>query len=172
MGRVTLVTTAALLYAARNPQATNTEVNILYGNKAGFGCNPRSGYGCPAPAGCDQGSGQGCTLTTGCNVVTKVGCTTTVVSCTRSTKLDASGHATGSRLDCPASTQPGCNPNIAGDCDRFYQPSPWKDFDDEDDIRWCYCRAKVPPGYGAPPPWMDMYYRCWCSDAGAVPRKP
>jgi len=37
------------------------------------------------------------------------------------------------------------------------------DWDDED-IEWCTCTASVPPGYPPPPPWMDMTYRCWCSD--------
>ena len=40
------------------------------------------------------------------------------------------------------------------------------DWDDED-IEWCTCTASVPPGYPPPPAWMDMTYRCWCSDPGA-----
>jgi len=172
--RVKVRTSPAFLYAARNPQATNTEVKILYGNKPGYGCNPLSGYGCPAPSGCNQATGEKCTLSTGCNVVTKQGCKSTTVTCNKYGKYDAGGNLIGARLVCPASTQPGCNPNIAGDCDRFYDPNAWKRFeqDDEDDIDWCYCRAKVPPGWPPPPPWMDMYYRCWCTDPGAVPTKP
>jgi hypothetical protein len=173
LGRVTYRTSTALLYAARNPQATTTEVKILYTDQAGFGCNPYSGYGCPAPAGCDQGSGDRCTLSTGCNVVTKEGCKKTTVTCKKYGQY-RDGALIGTKLVCPASKQPGCNPNISGDCDKFYSPDAWKKFeeDDDDDIEWCWCRAKVPPGWPPPPPWKDMYYRCWCSDPGAVPIKP
>ena len=173
LGRVTRRTTTALLYASRNPQATNTEVKILYSDQAGFGCNPLSGYGCPSPAGCNQATGDKCTLTTGCNVVTKEGCKKTTVTCKKyGTFKDRVLIST--KLVCPASKQPGCNPNIAGDCDKFYDPDAWKQFEDKDDdeIEWCWCRAKVPPGWPPPPPWKDMYYRCWCSDPGAVPVKP
>lgn len=173
LGRVTRYTTRELLFAARNPQATNTEVKILYGNKKGFGCNPYSGYGCPAPAGCDQASGKKCTLSTGCNVVTKEGCRMTTITCQKYGKYNSDGHLIGSKLVCPASKQPGCNPNIAGDCARFYDPDAWKNFEEDDDeAEWCWCRAKVPKGWPPPPPWMDMYYRCWCSDPGAVRIKP
>lgn len=170
--RVKLYTTPRLLAAARNPQVTDTEVKLVYGNKKGAGCNPKSGYGCPVPVGCDQATGEGCTLTTGCNVVTKKGCQKTTVTCVKSGKYDAAGNLIGATYVCPASSQPGCNPNIAGDCDRFYKPDSWKPADQDGDggdgdISWCTCTAAVPPGWPPPPPGMDMTYRCWCSDPGA-----
>jgi len=35
---------------------------------------------------------------------------------------------------------------------------------DPNDPVSCTCTASVAPGYPPPPPWMDMTYRCWCSD--------
>jgi hypothetical protein len=71
--------------------------------------------------------------------------------------------------------EPLIDPNDPGSCEPFYNPLFWiqydllnadsgDDWEDEDDIEWCTCTASVPPNYPPPPPWMDMTYRCWCSD--------
>ena len=67
--------------------------------------------------------------------------------------------------------EPVCDPNTPGSCAPLYNEEFWKEYDewDEDEnIEWCTCIAEVPPGYPPPPPSMDMTYRCWCSDPGAI----
>lgn len=77
--------------------------------------------------------------------------------------------------------QPLYDPNQPASLEDFYNADAWEQLlqyyqelygDDDDDWEdgeeeWCTCTAKVPPGYPPPPPWMDMTYRCWCSDPGA-----
>lgn len=80
--------------------------------------------------------------------------------------------------------EPLFDPNQPAELSPYYNSTAWdeltqtyqdlygdfgdEDWDDEEDIEWCTCIAKVPPGYPPPPPWMDMTYRCWCSDPGAM----
>ncbi|RLC97867.1 MAG: hypothetical protein DRI65_18890, partial [Chloroflexota bacterium] len=71
------------------------------------------------------------------------------------------------------------NPNEPSSVAPFYNNDYWEqlmsyyrdlygsgedDDSDDEDIEWCTCTASVPPGYPPPPPWMDMTYRCYCSD--------
>jgi len=71
--------------------------------------------------------------------------------------------------------EPLIDPNDPVSCEPFNNPLFWIQYDllnddlgdnleGEDDIEWCTCTASVPPNYPPPPPWMDMTYRCWCSD--------
>ena len=77
--------------------------------------------------------------------------------------------------------EPLYDPNIPAETAPFYNNDEWEqliayyrslygDFEDDDwddeDIEWCTCTASH-AGYPPPPPWMDMTYRCWCSDPGA-----
>jgi hypothetical protein len=77
--------------------------------------------------------------------------------------------------------QPLYDPNDPQSTAPFYNSNYWEllleyyrklygDFGDDDwdeeDIEWCTCTASY-AGYPPPPPWIDMTYRCWCSDPGA-----
>jgi hypothetical protein len=169
---VNLVVTASLEYVNGFPRVANVEVMVLTGGD-GFGCDPYSGTGCQIPEGCDLDTGENCELPGGCNPVTKQGCTQTHVSCEIVIQTDNLGNATSAELVCPESKQLDCDPNSPGDCVSLYNEAAWADRDDDDDdVEWCWCRAAVPPGFPAPPPWMDMFYRCWCSDPGAMRTRP
>jgi len=170
--RVNLIVTASLEYVNGFPQVANVEVMVMAGNDNGFGCDPNTGTGCKIPEGCDLDSGEGCALPSGCNLITKQGCSQTHVSCEIVIQTDDLGIAIGAELVCPESIQLDCDPNLAGDCDGSYDETTWADWDDDDDEDWCWCRATLPPGFPPPPPWMDMTYRCWCSDPGASPNRP
>ena len=75
--------------------------------------------------------------------------------------------------------EPLYDPNEAASVDPFYNNDYWEqlmsyyrdlyggdenDALNDEDTNWCTCTAAVPPGYPPPPSWMDMSYRCWCSD--------
>ncbi len=170
--RVNLVVTASLEYVNGFPRVANVEVLILTGDD-GFGCDLSSGVGCQIPEGCDLDSGENCDLPGGCNPVTKQGCAQSHVSCEIVVQTDNLGSAVSAELVCPESVQLDCDPNRSGDCDDSYDEAAWADRDDDDgDVEWCWCRATVPPGFPPPPSWMDMMYRCWCSDPGAMRTKP
>ncbi len=77
--------------------------------------------------------------------------------------------------------QPLYDPNDPVSVEPFYSGDYWNqliqyykdlygDYGGEDggdeNIEWCTCTASH-AGYPDPPPWMDMTYRCWCSDPGA-----
>ncbi|HDD62270.1 MAG TPA: hypothetical protein ENF22_07080 [Chloroflexi bacterium] len=67
----------------------------------------------------------------------------------------------------PASVAPFYNNDYWEQLMSYYRDLFGSDEDDnsgDEDIEWCTCTASVPPGYPPPPPWMDMTYRCYCSD--------
>jgi len=67
----------------------------------------------------------------------------------------------------PASVAPFYNNDYWEQLMSYYRDlfgSDEDDNSDDEDIEWCTCTASVPPGYPPPPPWMDMTYRCYCSD--------
>lgn len=96
--------------------------------------------------------------------------TTTISAATN----EQSSITTELATDAARAGQPLMNPNDVTGCLIFMNADWWlgqaaaagvqDDFDDED-IEWCRCRASVPPGYPAPPPWMDMTYRCFCDES-------
>jgi hypothetical protein len=175
--RVTVVVTAHADYPAGGPPVLDVEVMVLAGVQFagidfGFACDLESGYGCTLPEGCDLDTGEGCMLPTGCNLATQDGCRQTRVSCEVVAQFDDEGGFLSAELVCPESQRLDCDPNIDGDCDSLYDEETWVDWDEQEDEEWCWCEASVPPGYPEPPPWMDLYYRCFCSDAGAMRERP
>jgi hypothetical protein len=147
------------------PDILSANSLILLQNSA-YGCDPTSGAGCPLPDGCDPDGGAGCGLAGGCNPVTGEGCVAVekrVGFTDPGADIPANDGWRGSQAR--LAQEPLCDVAVPGDCGRIYNADLFMDdFDDEEDIAWCWCRAKVPPGWPPPPPGMNMYYRCWCSD--------
>ena len=173
IGRMTWRTTTGLPGTSRSPTVTEGDVVVLAGDPQDFGCNPNSGFGCMPPQGCDQASGAGCELPSGCNVITESGCQPPEIAL--KVWEDPSDSILALRLEYPAAIDPGCTPNTPGDCDLSYDPEQWADRDelDDDEVAACWCPANPPPpGYGPPPPGTFMYYRCFCSDRGAMRDRP
>lgn len=156
---------------SRRPWLYAPGTQLLRGEASPFGCDPASGSGCPPPDGCDPASGSGCDLPGGCNLSTHVHCTDVSFVPPFVPTGDGVG---GYRLNLPAALEPGCDPNTPGGCSAAYDPADWIYFDEVDDeVAACWCPANPPPpGYGPPPPGTFMYYRCFCSDPGALRDRP
>lgn len=156
---------------SRRPWLYAPDTQLLRDEAAAFGCDPASGSGCPPPDGCDPASGSGCDLPGGCNVITHANCTDHYVGPPYVPTGDGMG---GYRLNMPGALDPGCDPNTPGGCSGAYDPADWTYFDEMDDeVAACWCPANPPPpGYGPPPPGTFMYYRCFCSDPGALRDRP
>jgi hypothetical protein len=156
---------------SRRPWLYEPDPQLLRGEATPFGCNPTSGAGCPAPDACDPASGSGCDLPGGCNVITHYDCTDHYVGPPYVPTGDGMG---GYRLNLPGALDPGCDPNSPGACSAAYDPADWTYFDElDDEVAACWCPANPPPpGYGPPPPGTFMFYRCFCSDPGALRDRP
>jgi hypothetical protein len=77
-----------------------------------------------------------------------------------------SANAAWLTTECTIDSQPMCDPNTPGDCDQLYKPAKFTALDQtaDDPIQWCWCTAKVPPGWSPPPPGMNMQYKCCCDE--------